>query len=62
MDALEARASDIHLDLQPDNALRVRYRVDGFLHDVRRLDPMLREGIMARLKMMAEMNVSEARL
>jgi type II secretory ATPase GspE/PulE/Tfp pilus assembly ATPase PilB-like protein len=60
-DAIEAGASDIHLDPQPDNALRVRYRIDGVLQDVRRLDPLVREGIVARLKMMCEMNVAELR-
>jgi type II secretory ATPase GspE/PulE/Tfp pilus assembly ATPase PilB-like protein len=62
LDAVEAGASDIHLDPQPDNALRVRYRVDGVLQDVRRLDPLVREGIVARIKMMCEMNVPETRL
>jgi type II secretory ATPase GspE/PulE/Tfp pilus assembly ATPase PilB-like protein len=62
LDAIEAGASDIHLDPQPDNALRVRCRVDGVLQDVRRLDPLVREGVVARIKMMCEMNVPETRL
>jgi type II secretory ATPase GspE/PulE/Tfp pilus assembly ATPase PilB-like protein len=62
LDAFQTGASDIHLDPQSDNSLRVRYRVDGVLQDVRRLDPLLREGIVARLKMMCEMNVTETRL
>jgi type II secretory ATPase GspE/PulE/Tfp pilus assembly ATPase PilB-like protein len=61
LDAIDAGASDIHLDPQPDNALRVRYRIDGVLQDVRRLDPLVREGIVARIKMMAYMNVAEPR-
>jgi type II secretory ATPase GspE/PulE/Tfp pilus assembly ATPase PilB-like protein len=62
LDAIEARASDIHLDPLPDNALRVRYRIDGVLQDVRRLDPLAREGIVARIKLMAEMNIAETRV
>src|SRR5579862_4571377 len=62
LDAIQTGASDIHLDPQPDNALRVRCRVDGVLHEIRRLDPLVREGIVARIKMMADMNVAETRL
>jgi type IV pilus assembly protein PilB len=61
-DAIEARVSDIHLDPQQDNSLRVRYRIDGVLQDVRRLDPLVREGIVARVKVMSEMNLAERRV
>ena len=62
LDALQAGASDIHLDPQADNSLRVRYRLEGVLNDIRRLDPVMREGIVTRIKMMADMNVGETRL
>lgn len=59
--AIKAGASDIHLEPSRD-ALPVRCRVDGVLQDVERIDPVLRYGVIARVKMMAEMNVAEGRL
>jgi type II secretory ATPase GspE/PulE/Tfp pilus assembly ATPase PilB-like protein len=61
LDAIETGASDIHLDPYSDNSLRVRYRVDGVLHEVCRLDPLVRDGVITRIKMMAEMDVAEPR-
>ncbi len=37
-DAVQARASDVHLDAQPEN-VRVRFRIDGIVHDVASLPP-----------------------
>ena len=59
--AIKAGASDIHLEPARD-ALSVRYRMDGVLQDVERIDPVLRYSLIARVKMIAEMNVAEDKL
>jgi general secretion pathway protein E len=60
LEALEARASDVHLEAYPAG-LRVRYRVDGVLQDApappRRLGP----AVVSRLKIMAELDIAERR-
>lgn len=59
--ACEERASDIHLESQEDG-VRVRYRIDGVLQDVRRLDKEMALAVFSRLKVMAELDISERRL
>jgi len=55
------KASDMHLD--PDeNGLRVRFRIDGLMKDVAVLPRSLIAGVVSRLKVMAEMDVSEKRI
>ncbi len=61
-DAIPASASDIHWEPQRDGTLLVRQRVDGVLHEVERIDSVLREGVIARIKMMADMDVEENRV
>lgn len=59
--AVIMRASDIHLD--PDeNGLRVRFRIDGLMKDVSSLPRALIAGVVSRIKVMANMDVSEKRL
>lgn len=60
-DAIRASASDVHWEAQRDGTLLVRQRVDGVLHEVDRIDTVLREGVVARIKMMADMSVEETR-
>ncbi len=60
-DALEARASDIHLEDQAEG-LRVRYRIDGMLEDIEAPAPALRSAILARLRVMAGLNLAERRV
>ncbi len=50
--AATQRASDVHFEPTPD-ALRVRFRIDGVLHDVDRLPHALAENVIARLKVLA---------
>lgn len=57
--ALKAGASDIHFEPQRDNSVLVRYRVDGVLNEVERIEPVMRAGVEARLKMLADMNLEE---
>lgn len=60
--AIKAGASDIHIEPQSDNSLRVRQRVDGVLHEVDRIDPTMRNGVNARIKSLAELNIAERRV
>ncbi|MCC5890932.1 MAG: type II/IV secretion system protein, partial [Alkalibacterium sp.] len=54
-------ASDIHLD-QKENAVTVRYRVDGVLRTDRTLPKSLMNSLVARIKIMAGLNITETRL
>ncbi len=57
-EAVKARASDVHLQPQ-DNKLRVRYRIDGTLHDVLSLPPMTAIPLISRIKILASMNIAD---
>jgi len=57
-EAVKARASDIHLQPQEDN-LRVRYRIDGTLHDVLSLPLMTATLLISRIKILANMNIAD---
>lgn len=59
--AIQIGASDIHMDPQEDS-LRIRYRVDGVMRTERTLPPHMQSVIIARIKIMANMNVAERRL
>jgi type IV pilus assembly protein PilB len=59
--AVEQGASDVHL--APDGReLRVRFRVDGIMHDVTTIQRRMAGGAVSRVKIMAEMNIAERRL
>ncbi len=60
-DAVQHRASDIHLQPEQD-ALRVRLRIDGLLREAEGPPAALRSRIVARLKLLAGMDVAEQRL
>jgi type IV pilus assembly protein PilB len=58
---VERGASDIHL--APDGTeTRVRFRVDGILHDITTVPKRLSAGVVSRIKIMAELNIAERRL
>jgi type IV pilus assembly protein PilB len=59
--AVQIGASDIHIDPQEDS-LRIRYRVDGVMRTERSLPPHMQSVIIARVKIMANLNVAERRL
>ena len=59
--AIEKRASDIHLEPFQEN-FRVRYRIDGVLHDVESPPKRLQAAIISRVKIMAKLNIAERRL
>jgi type IV pilus assembly protein PilB len=60
MDAVKRNASDIHFE--PEEAfLRVRYRVDGVLQQIRSLHKTFWPGIVVRLKVLSGMDIAEVR-
>jgi type IV pilus assembly protein PilB len=61
LDALKKGASDIHIEPY-ENDMRVRFRIDGVLHEVMKPPLVHRQAIISRVKIMARMNISENRL
>jgi general secretion pathway protein E len=59
--ALESRASDVHIE-PFENQLKVRYRIDGILHEVEPPPRQLRAAVISRLKILAQLNIAERRL
>ncbi|HJM01508.1 MAG TPA: ATPase, T2SS/T4P/T4SS family [Arenicellales bacterium] len=63
IDAVRDRASDIHIEPYGEKQdLTVRFRVDGQLRNYRRIPSEYRERIVARMKIMARLNIAERRL
>lgn len=61
LEALDARASDVHLESYP-GGLRVRYRIDGVLQDAVAPPKRLAAAVVSRLKIMAELDIAERRI
>lgn len=59
--AVHSRASDIHIEPYEDEA-RVRFRVDGVLHNVFTLPKQQIAALLSRLKIMANLDIAERRL
>ena len=59
--AVEQRASDIHVE-PFENRLKVRYRVDGVLHEVESPPAASTAAVISRIKIMAKLNIAERRL
>jgi general secretion pathway protein E len=59
--AIEDRASDIHIE-PFEKDLKVRYRIDGILHDVESPPKKLKAAVISRVKIMAKINIAERRL
>jgi type IV pilus assembly protein PilB len=59
--AVQDRASDIHIE-PAERDVRVRYRVDGVLHEVMRTPKRVQAGLISRLKIMADLNIAERRV
>jgi len=57
-EATKARASDIHFQPQEDG-LRVRYRIDGTLHDMLTLPIRTTTPLISRIKILANMNIAD---
>lgn len=58
--AVADRASDIHIEPQ-EKDVRVRYRVDGVLHEVMRSPKAVQAAMLSRFKIMADMDIAESR-
>lgn len=59
-DAVKRGASDIHFEPE-EGFLRIRYRIDGVLRQIRTLHKNFWSGIVVRIKVMADMNIAETR-
>ena len=59
--AVEQRASDIHIE-PFESRLKVRYRVDGVLHEVEAPPAQSTAAVISRIKIMAKLNIAERRL
>ncbi len=59
--ALESRASDVHIE-PFENQLKVRYRIDGILHEIEPPPRQLKAAVVSRLKVLAQLNIAERRL
>ncbi len=59
--AIKSRASDIHYESYKDG-IKVRFRVDGRLNDIESIPLKMKLAIIARLKLISKMNISENRL
>src|SRR5438045_5389583 len=58
--AVQDRASDIHIE-PTETDVRVRYRIDGVLHEVMRSPQNIQAGLISRLKIMSDRNIAERR-
>lgn len=61
VDAIRRQASDIHVESY-EKSFRVRYRMDGVLHEIMRPPMKLRSAIVSRLKIMSQLDIAERRL
>lgn len=60
--AIQRRASDIHVETQ-DDALHVKYRIDGVLQAAMRpIDKQFHSAVLSRIKVMAELDIAEKRV
>lgn len=59
--AVKNRASDIHIE-PTEKDLRIRYRIDGLLHETMRVIKGTQGPVITRIKIMANMNIAERRL
>jgi general secretion pathway protein E len=57
-EAVKARASDIHIEPE-EEAVRVRYRIDGTLQDTMSLPLSIHRALISRVKILAEMNIAD---
>jgi len=60
--AVKEKASDIHIEPFGEDTLKVRYRIDGILHDVMSLPRNLQSPVISRIKIMSDLDIAERRL
>ncbi|MBI1883042.1 MAG: type II/IV secretion system protein [Chlamydiae bacterium] len=61
LEAVQKKATDIHFHPQ-SSGLSVLYRNDGLLHEMHQISQGMQEGVIARLKVMAKLDVTQKRL
>ncbi len=59
--AIQNRASDLHLE-PTEHDLRVRFRIDGVLHEIDRVPSAVQSPLISRLKIMASVDITEKRV
>jgi type IV pilus assembly protein PilB len=59
--AIQDRASDIHIE-PTEHDVRIRYRIDGVLHEVMRSPKRVQSGLVSRIKIMADLDIAERRM
>jgi type IV pilus assembly protein PilB len=59
--AVNERCSDVHIE-PTEKDVRIRFRVDGVLHEVMRSPKNIQNGLISRLKVMADINIAEKRV
>lgn len=59
--AILSRASDIHIE-PFENELRIKYRIDGILYESMVVEPELQPAVVARIKVMGNMDIAERRI
>ncbi|MGL6064040.1 MAG: GspE/PulE family protein [Fusobacteriaceae bacterium] len=61
MSAINSRATDIHLEAY-ENSLRIRYRVDGELVEIKKISKTLALALVSRVKILSNLDISEKRI
>jgi type IV pilus assembly protein PilB len=59
--AVKARASDVHIEPQEDKT-RVRYRIDGILHEKLILPKSVQDAVISRIKVLSDLKIDEKRV
>jgi type IV pilus assembly protein PilB len=59
--AVSEGASDIHFE-QAESEMRIRFRIDGVLHEVARVPKRMVAGVVSRIKIMSELDIAEKRI
>lgn len=59
-EAAKSHASDIHIEPEEDK-IRIRYRIDGILHEVLSLPPAIHLSLLSRIKILSGMNIADHR-
>ena len=60
--AIKEKASDIHVEPFDEKYLKIRYRIDGILHEMMSLSRKLHLPVISRIKIMSELDIAERRL
>jgi type IV pilus assembly protein PilB len=61
IEAIRRKASDIHIE-PFETFSRIRFRIDGALHEIMQTPPQMRTAVPSRIKVMSSLNISEKRL